>query len=142
MPCGHDDEGKLARTHQRAGVIAAQSGFAALLCDPVDQGVFDILKAEAVRLEAVREPLTTAKVRQIAGIWENIPGAPRIATVRTSCSDGRLAVSDGIAYDRGVKDYWYTRGGPREEIAAMMSWRDSRRAGWTPDGSSVILRQT
>ena len=38
MPCGHDDEGKASRNHQRAAVIAAQAGFAALLYDPLDQG--------------------------------------------------------------------------------------------------------
>lgn len=38
MPCGHDDEGKLSRNHQRAAVIAAEAGFAVLLCDPLDQG--------------------------------------------------------------------------------------------------------
>lgn len=38
MPCGHDFKGKLSRNHQRAALVAAREGFAALLCDPIDQG--------------------------------------------------------------------------------------------------------
>ena len=96
-----------------------------------ERSVFDILRDEFVRLAAVRGPISPAMVRRIAGIWENIPGAPRASTVAVRIEDGCLSVSDGVAYDRGVKDYWYTRGGPREELAAMMSWR----------GANLVARQ-
>ena len=38
MPCGHGAAGKSLRTHARSAVVAAKAGFAALLCDPIDQG--------------------------------------------------------------------------------------------------------
>lgn len=98
---------------------------------PGERSVFDILRDEYVRLAAVRGPLTPENVRRAAGIWVNIPGAPRASTVDVRIEDGLLAVSDGVSYDRGVKDYWYTRGGPREELAAMMSWR----------GANLVARQ-
>ena len=36
--CGHSNDGKAADAYQRGGVLAAQSGFAALIYDPIDQG--------------------------------------------------------------------------------------------------------
>lgn len=38
IPCGHAGEGKAYPPYQRAGLLAAQAGFAALCYDPIDQG--------------------------------------------------------------------------------------------------------
>ena len=98
---------------------------------PGERSVFDILRDEYVRLAAARGPLTPEIVRRVAGICEIIPDAPHASTVGVRIEDGFLSVSDGVSYDRGVKGYWYTRGGPREELAAMMSWR----------GANLVARQ-
>jgi len=38
VPCGHSREGKAADAYQRACILAARNGIAALIFDPVDQG--------------------------------------------------------------------------------------------------------
>lgn len=38
VPCGHSNEGKLAKFYQRAGVQGVKAGFAVLVYDPIDQG--------------------------------------------------------------------------------------------------------
>jgi hypothetical protein len=38
VPCGHSDNGKAAETYQRACILMAQNGMAALCYDPIGQG--------------------------------------------------------------------------------------------------------
>jgi cephalosporin-C deacetylase-like acetyl esterase len=38
VPCGHSDNGKAAETYQRACILLAKNGLAALCYDPIDQG--------------------------------------------------------------------------------------------------------
>ena len=38
MPCGHGVEGKSELVHARGPVVAVKAGFAALMCDPIDEG--------------------------------------------------------------------------------------------------------
>jgi dienelactone hydrolase len=53
IPCGHSEKGKAYPAYQRAGLLAAQAGFAALCYDPLDQG-------ERVQLAGPDAPVSVA----------------------------------------------------------------------------------
>lgn len=51
VPCGHSDNGKAMETYQRASILLARNGLAALCYDPIDQGErFQLLDAKGTPL--------------------------------------------------------------------------------------------
>lgn len=51
VPCGHSNNGKAMETYQRASILLARNGLAALCYDPIDQGErFQLLDAKGVPL--------------------------------------------------------------------------------------------
>lgn len=104
---------------------------------PGEKTIYDLLADKAASFARGARPPDREQVRKLVGIDEAAPPTDRPSTIGAVFSvskDGSvtMAVANAIAYDRGVKKFWYKQQGPAEELAAMMMWR----------GENLIARQT
>ncbi len=121
VPCGHSYNGKAADPYQRASILLAKNGMAALCYDPIDQGErFQLLKADGKPLAASTKGHTMLGVGSILvgrntatyRIWDGMRGIdylqsrPEIDPERIGCtgnSGGGTLTSYLMALDQRIK---------------------------------------
>ena len=121
VPCGHDNDGKAGQTYQRASILLAMNGIAALCYDPTGQGErFHYFKADGApefgttvhhSLMGVGAILTGTNIAQYR-IWDGIraldylESRPEIDAQRLGCtgnSGGGTLTSQIMAVDPRVR---------------------------------------
>ncbi len=121
VPCGHSYNGKAADPYQRASILLAKNGMAALCYDPIDQGErFQLLDADGKPLAATTKGHTMLGVGSILvgrntatyRIWDGMRGIdylqsrPEVDPERIGCtgnSGGGTLTSYLMALDQRIK---------------------------------------